>query len=1095
MSNMNRTYRLVWNSSQRHHVAAPGTARGCSQRGAGSGLVLAAAVVASLGTSAHAAPAGGSVSAGSGSIATQGSATMVTQSSQNLAINWNSFGIAQGESVTFVQPNASAIALNRVLGSDASQIYGRLSANGRVFLLNPNGILFGKTAQVSVGGLVATTLGLSDADFLAGKRTFAGGGGAVVNQGEMTAPAGYIAFLGARASNQGSVQAQLGTVVLAAGRQVTLDFAGDKLLSVQVDRGALNALAENRQLIRADGGTVVLSARAADALVTAVVNNTGVIQARTLHEQAGVIRLMGDMQSGEVRMHGTLDASAPSGGNGGFVETSAAQVKVGDDARVTTRAPHGRTGTWLIDPQEYLVAASGGDITGAALSSNLATTDVSLQSSAGAAVGSGNVNVNDAVSWSANTRLTLTASNNVNINAPVTASGAGAGITISPNTANGAEAASGTGSFNLGPGGVINLPHVSPDSTTSLVIAGSGYTVINSLGTAGDSSGTTLQGLNAMEFDLVGTPHRVTRGGHFALGSNIDASATGGWNGGAGFAPPDLVGVLDGLGHTISGLVIHRPTEDSVGLTSAMVGSIRNVGLVNVSVVGNGTVGGLVGVLDYGSSITNSYTTGGVASNLGVVGGLAGGANDGSLISSSYSTSSVQTPGGAAGGLVGTCRCTIVNSYATGNVTGSGGSGGLVGFLQGGSVVRTSYATGSVSASADGTNGGLAGVAGGAAFDKAFWNTQTSGTSVAVGSDAGGNFGSPIGLTTAQLLQQGSFTGWDFADTWIIYNGATNPLLRSFMTPLTVTAHAAVKTYDGLAYAGGNGVSYSSAPSANLLGAVSYGGNSQGAVDAGLYTLVPGGLYSNQQGYIISYAPGTLTTHPAALTVTASDASKTYGQTASLISFGSSGLQNGETIGSVTLASLGATAAANAGTYPILPGAASGGSFNPANYTIAYAPGTLTVDPATLVLTADPATRTYGAANPVLSGQVSGFVNADTLASATSGALSFSTSASPTSSVGNYAIIGTGLSANHGNYVFVQAPANANALSITPATPAAAASDASKVYGQGGTLSAEEEAMRKLRAAAKGLSLNIVNGGMSLPHGLSPAPAVPSATR
>jgi len=386
MSNMNRTYRLVWNSSQRRHVAAPGTARGCFQRGADSGLVLAAAVVASLGTSAHAAPAGGSVSAGSGSIATQGSATTVTQSSQNLPINWNSFGIAQGESVTFVQPNASAIALNRVLGSDASQIYGRLSANGRVFLLNPNGILFGKTAQVSVGGLVATTLGLSDADFLAGKRTFAGGGGAVVNQGEMTAPAGYIAFLGARASNQGSVQAQLGTVVLAAGRQVTLDFAGDKLLSVQVDRGALNALAENRQLIRADGGTVVLSARAADALVTAVVNNTGVIQARTLHKQAGVIRLMGDMQSGEVRMHGTLDASAPSGGNGGFVETSAAQVKVGDDARVTTRAPHGRTGTWLIDPQEYLVAASGGDITGAALSSNLATTDVSLQSSAGAAL-------------------------------------------------------------------------------------------------------------------------------------------------------------------------------------------------------------------------------------------------------------------------------------------------------------------------------------------------------------------------------------------------------------------------------------------------------------------------------------------------------------------------------------------------------------------------------------------------------------------------------------------------------------------------------------------------------------------------------------
>src|ERR1700754_209392 len=162
---MNRTYRLVWNSSQRRYVAAPETARGRSKQGTSAcasassrtfagrtltGLTLAAAVLACTAMPAFGAPAGGSVSAGTGRIVQQGSTTTVNQSTQNLAINWSSFGIAANETVNFVQPSANAIALNRVLGSDASQIYGHLNANGQVFLLNPNGILFGKTAQVNV---------------------------------------------------------------------------------------------------------------------------------------------------------------------------------------------------------------------------------------------------------------------------------------------------------------------------------------------------------------------------------------------------------------------------------------------------------------------------------------------------------------------------------------------------------------------------------------------------------------------------------------------------------------------------------------------------------------------------------------------------------------------------------------------------------------------------------------------------------------------------------------------------------------------------------------------------------------------------------
>ena len=92
-----------------------------------------------------------------------------------------------------------------------------------------------------------------------------------------------------------------------------------------------------------------------------------------------------------------------------------------------------------------------------------------------------------------------------------------------------------------------------------------------------------------------------------------------------------------------------------------------------------------------------------------------------------------------------------------------------------------------------------------------------------------------------------------------MYSGYTYPLLRSFMTPLTVTANNAGTTYSGSEFSGGTGVTYSSTPNANLLGTLRYSGTSQGAVNAGSYAITPGGLYSNQQGYIITDVSGTLT--------------------------------------------------------------------------------------------------------------------------------------------------------------------------------------------------------------------------------------------
>lgn len=387
---------------------------------------LSGSLMLALATAAQAGPAGGAVVAGEGTISRNGVNTTITQSTQGMAINWQSFSIGAGETVRFVQPGSNSVALNRVLGADPSVILGNLSSNGKVFLLNPNGVLFGKGSSVNVGSLVASTMGISDADFMAGNYAFTGAGaGSIVNQGEIhAADGGYVALMGRSVSNQGVISARLGTVALASGAAVTLDVAGDGMLNVSVDTGAVDALAENGGLIRADGGRVLLTAQAAGNLLHTVVNNTGVIQARTIENRAGTILLLGDMQTGTVNAGGMLDASAPGGGDGGFIETSAANVNVRQDVQVTTAAVDGRTGTWLIDPQDFTIGSAPGDnISGSTLSAQLVTNNITI-STAGAGNDNGDIFVNDAVSWTASggpTTLTLEADRNVDINAAITA--------------------------------------------------------------------------------------------------------------------------------------------------------------------------------------------------------------------------------------------------------------------------------------------------------------------------------------------------------------------------------------------------------------------------------------------------------------------------------------------------------------------------------------------------------------------------------------------------------------------------------------------------------------------------------------------------
>ena len=446
---------------------------------------LAGSLMLAFGSNLYALPTGGAVSAGSASIAGGSGTVTINQTSQNVAINWQSFSIGKTEAVQFVQPNSSSVALNRVLGSDPSNILGSLSANGKVFLVNPNGILFGKGASVNVGGLVASTRDITDSDFMARNYKFSGtGNGTVVNQGTINADGGYVALLGANVSNEGVISARLGTVALVAGNAMTLDVAGDGLLNIAVNEGRMNALVQNGGLIQADGGQVLLTAQAAGGLLQTVVNNTGVIQAQTIDTRNGTIKLLGDMQSGTVNVGGTLDASAPNGGNGGFIETSAARVNVADSAHITTAAPMGHSGTWLIDPQDFIVATVGGNITPAALAAQLNLGNVTIDTNAAAGAGNGDIFFNNQMGgvgsiWNPGagnpTTLTLTATRNVTfaLGADITATNGSLVINAPGNVTLNAAMTFNTGNLVVCCGQDITL------ATTGSITTTNGSTILN----------------------------------------------------------------------------------------------------------------------------------------------------------------------------------------------------------------------------------------------------------------------------------------------------------------------------------------------------------------------------------------------------------------------------------------------------------------------------------------------------------------------------------------------------------------------------------------------------------------------------------------
>ena len=306
-------------------------------------------------------PTAPSVVHGSANVTRPGAGQMnVQQNTQNVVINWQSFSIGANGRVVFNQPNAQSVALNRVTGSDPSAIFGSLAANGKVFLVNPNGVLFGAGASVNVGGLVASTLNISDTDFSAGRYHFTRGNAApagVANEGSLqAAPGGVIALVGSTASNRGTITAPQGTLALASGKTVTLDFQGDGLTQLRVTEADLQALAANAGTLSSDGGRVLMLADATQA-TGFVVNQGGIVRARSLTQGPGGVLIAGG--AGDVSVTGSIDTQGGSGQRGGDVTVSGRNVGLLEAGRIDASGDQGGGHVQLVATS---VAGAGGGL-------------------------------------------------------------------------------------------------------------------------------------------------------------------------------------------------------------------------------------------------------------------------------------------------------------------------------------------------------------------------------------------------------------------------------------------------------------------------------------------------------------------------------------------------------------------------------------------------------------------------------------------------------------------------------------------------------------------------------------------------------------
>lgn len=292
---------------------------------------------------------------GSGSVSIDGDVYNFNQASEQLIADFHTFNIAGHETTNVNQPSVDAAALFHIHDQNPSQIFGGLNATGNLFLENANGIVFGEGAQVNVGGLIASTLELADAEFLKGNYELTSaqnGSGQILNKGNITArEGGYVALVGSSVRNAGTIQADGGSVALVVAEKATVSLDGDGLVSVAVHEKLENKVYDssgtkikdgilNTGVLGAQDGRVILSAAARAEVFDNVINHEGMINATSVVERNGEIFLVGG-DEGIVSVSGELDARGAEGLEGGTIHVLGDKVGIFDGAEIDASGDSG----------------------------------------------------------------------------------------------------------------------------------------------------------------------------------------------------------------------------------------------------------------------------------------------------------------------------------------------------------------------------------------------------------------------------------------------------------------------------------------------------------------------------------------------------------------------------------------------------------------------------------------------------------------------------------------------------------------------------------------------------------------------------------
>jgi filamentous hemagglutinin family protein len=478
-----------------------------------------------------AAPLDGTIIQGNASISQQGNHTTILQNTDRVDINWQEFSIVADESVTFNQPDATSLAINRVIGGVPSQIEGAMNANGRIFVINNAGITFGAGAQINVGSLLATTHEVvehPDGSFT----TEADHYGTIVNNGNIHVSQGGFAILAAPyVENNGFIQADLGQVHLASGTKSTLDLRGDGKILFTLEDGEDLITSNDEPLgvsqngtVQARSGSVYISAKQASDAISSVINLDGLVDATSFasNGDGGTVLVASD---GHIDMqdNAVLDASADQNGNGGRIEVLADNVAVArENATMRSRggsvsgdggfmefsgydklfvlggnydaeAANGTRGTILFDPTDVIIDGTGGDFTvlteidqfadpdvggGTIVDTILegATADVIVQAN-------NDITVSAALAFQSLgtfSQLTLEAGNDILINANISAA---SDFDVVMDAGNAITMADGT-EINVG-AGLIDLTAVQDITVSRLVTTNSSATAIQLTSSSG----------------------------------------------------------------------------------------------------------------------------------------------------------------------------------------------------------------------------------------------------------------------------------------------------------------------------------------------------------------------------------------------------------------------------------------------------------------------------------------------------------------------------------------------------------------------------------------------------------------------------------